>query len=397
MTLRQLKAVYYSLTALNTVAQAYSLNYLFFYLRDRYGFGNRGNLFVAALHGGVYIFAAWLGGRFAQRRGYLTALAVGFGGLAVSTLIASIVGTPGIQVAMLVPYTIALLCTWPALEALVTDHEPAHRIPHMVGLYNLTWSLSTALAYFTGGRLYDAIGKGAVFYVPVAIFAAECLGVSWLRARAARVVSALPPLPPEPEHRPDVHAARQRVPPAVFLQLAWIANPFAYMAMYTVLAVMPDLAQRLGLSPTRVGLFCSVWMFSRVAAFGLLWGWSGWHYRFRWMAAAFLTIIACFAAILLATSLVVIVVAQIFFGLAAGLIYYSSLFYSMDASDAKGEHGGLHEAAIGIGICAGPAIGALSLQIWPRVPRANALAVSSLLLAGFVWLIARWTRARQPE
>jgi predicted MFS family arabinose efflux permease len=204
-------------------------------------------------------------------------------------------------------------------------------------------------------------------------------------------------LPPEPPHHPDARASRQRVPPAAFLQLAWIANPFAYMAMYTVLAVMPDLAQRLGLSPTRVGLFCSVWMFSRVAAFGLLWGWTGWHYRFRWMAAAFVTIIASFAAILLAPSLEIIVVAQVFFGLAAGLIYYSSLFYAMDASDAKGEHGGLHEAAIGIGICAGPAIGALSLQIWPDVPHANALAVSGLLLVGFVWLTVQWTRARQPE
>jgi predicted MFS family arabinose efflux permease len=206
-----------------------------------------------------------------------------------------------------------------------------------------------------------------------------------------------PPAPPPAAHHPEARALARRVAPETFLRLAWIANPFAYMAMYTVLAVMPDLARRLGLSPTRVGLFCSVWFFSRVVAFAVLWAWTGWHYRFRWMVTAFATIILSFASILLASSLTVMVVAQVFFGCSAGLIYYSSLFYAMDVGEAKGEHGGLHEAAIGIGICAGPAVGALSLQIWPNVPRANALAVSALLLSGFTALLVTWFRSRKGD
>ena len=35
-----------------------------------------GNLFVSALHGFIYIFAAWQCGKFAQRRGLLTSLKV---------------------------------------------------------------------------------------------------------------------------------------------------------------------------------------------------------------------------------------------------------------------------------------------------------------------------------
>ena len=72
--------------------------------------------------------------------------------------------------------------------------------------------------------------------------------------------------------------------------------------------------------------------------------------------------------------------AQIFFGVAIGLIYYSSLFYSMDASEAKGEHGGIHEAAIGVGNCIGPAVGAASLQFLPQYANSGAIAVSALLL-----------------
>ena len=58
MTHRQLKTGYFALVGLNTVATSYYFNYLFFFLRDQFGFGNKENLCVSALHGLVYIFAA---------------------------------------------------------------------------------------------------------------------------------------------------------------------------------------------------------------------------------------------------------------------------------------------------------------------------------------------------
>jgi hypothetical protein len=80
----------------------------------------------------------------------------------------------------------------------------------------------------------------------------------------------------------------------------------------------------------------------------------------------------------------------VFFGVAIGLIYYSSLFYSMDASDARSEHGGIHEAAIGAGNCLGPAVGAVSLQFAAQNADAGAWAVTGLLLAGLGGLL--WLR-----
>jgi len=77
------------------------------------------------------------------------------------------------------------------------------------------------------------------------------------------------------------------------------------------------------------------------------------------------------------------------------LIYYSSLFYSMDAGEAKGEHGGIHEAAIGLGNMSGPLIGALALQIWPARPESGAIAVSLLLVGG--WLALLRLRLRQTR
>jgi MFS family permease len=87
---------------------------------------------------------------------------------------------------------------------------------------------------------------------------------------------------------------------------------------------------------------------------------------------------------LLAPSLWLLLGAQIVFGLALGLIYYSSLFYSMDVGETKGEHGGLHEAAIGAGNCTGPAIGATALYFFPRHLDSGTWAVSGLLVVGFL-------------
>jgi len=67
MTHRQLKAGYFTLAGMNTLATSYYFNYLFFYLRDHFGFGNRQNLWVTALSGFIYIFAAWQCGKFAAR------------------------------------------------------------------------------------------------------------------------------------------------------------------------------------------------------------------------------------------------------------------------------------------------------------------------------------------
>ena len=97
-----------------------------------------------------------------------------------------------------------------------------------------------------------------------------------------------------------------------------------------------------------------------------------------------------FAAILIIPSLAVLVIAQLFFGGAVGMLYYSSLFYSMDLSEVKSEHGGIHEAAIGLGNLAGPAVGALALHFAPQYAHSGSLAVSALLLLGLGGLLGIW-------
>lgn len=398
MTVRRLKFGYFTLEALNSFAATFFLYYLFFLARDEFHFTSRGNLYLTALHGGVYLVSSWLGGKFAQRFGYFTALKLGFGGMIAALLPGLLV--PGVigQILALALWTVPLCFIWPTLEALITEGEDFHGTARMVGIYNVVWSASSAVAYCVGGWLWDQFGRGGLYGITIGFMTLQLALAFWLE-RAARTVPR-PVKPVEPAHQPEAVALQQTIPPGRFLQMAWLANPFSYVAINTVCAVIPQLAERFQLTPTQSGVFCSLWFYVRTGAFILLWQWTGWHYRFRWLLAAFLGLIIGFVALLLATQLWVVIAAQMIFGVATGLIYYSSLFYSMDAGDTKGEHGGLHEAAIGAGICGGPLLGALALSVAPATPNAGAYAVTALLVLGLGGLAglrrSGASRFRQP-
>jgi len=139
----------------------------------------------------------------------------------------------------------------------------------------------------------------------------------------------------------------------------------------------------LGQDVERMGQLMSVWFVARAVAFAVLWKWTGWHYRFGWFASGLLLLLAGFVGVVLAPSTWVLVVAQVALGWASAVLYYSSLFYTMDGSETKGEHGGVHEAFIGCGIFGGPAVSALA--IWATGSAlAPAWAVGGFLFAGFV-------------
>ena len=386
MTRSRLKLGYFTLEATNSFAATFYLYYLFFLTRDQFGFTSRDNLFVTAIHGFVYMFASWQGGRFSQRFGYFNALRLGYAGMAAGLTLGLLI--PGIagQIIALAAWTVPLCLIWPTLEALVTEGEDFHGTARMVGIYNLVWSAASALAFCTGGLLWQKLGKQGLFGIPITLMLAQLVLTLWLERHAKR----LPPVQKaarEDEHLPECNASKQPVPPKRFLQMAWLANPFAYVAINTVAAVIPQLAEKFQLSAAQSGVFCSLWFYVRFIAFAFLWKWIGWHYRFRWLISAFVGLVFGFWALLMAPQFWVVVVAQVIFGVSIGLIYYSSLFYSMDAGDSKGEHGGFHEAAIGLGIFAGPALGAATLTFLPQFPNSGAMAVSGVLVCGALGLI----------
>ncbi len=385
---RQVKAGVFLIEGLNSLGTTYYLYYIYFFTQSKFGFDKLQNLLLAAGLGLTYAVGSILGGRFAQRRGYFRALKTGFAVMTVALAVGSQLDSLAAQLVVLVICTLGISLTWPALQALVSEGEPRHRLQNMIGIYNVVWSLCGALAYLTGGAMLESWGLGSMFLVPAMISLVQLMFTVWLEPQARIATShddRERKQAPAISHPPG--ATRPHLRPETFLKMAWLANPFAYLTINTVVAVSPSLTQALHLSPRYAGYFCSVWMFTRTAAFIFFWLWPGWHYRFRWLLHAYLGMILSFLIILLAPNLPVLVLAQLGFGVCIGLIYYSSLFYSMDVGETKGEHGGFHEAAIGAGCCAGPAIGAAVLYLSPAHANNSTFAVGALLLFGLGGLI----------
>jgi MFS family permease len=393
MTPRQLKAGYFGLEGINAFATAFYFNYLFFFMQSRYDYGNFENLALSATNGFIYAAAAWWGGRFAQRFGYFLALRLGVGIMIVTLTLGSSVTSAAGHWLIMGAWTIGMCFTWPTLEALVSEGESYRTLPRAIGIYNLTWAGASAFAYFTGGALLEHFGPRSLFLVPAALHLLQFAWISRLAAAAQKTHPHRHVPAPEPSGSRTGRFAPART--KVFLRMAWIANPFAYVAITTIIAVIPSLAKRHELSPTWAGIFCSIWLFARFLTFALLWQWPHWHYRFRWFITAYLLLFLGFVAMLIAPALWIVLLAQLLFGGAVGLVYYSSLFYSMDVSETKGVHGGIHEAAIGVGIFGGPAVGALGLYVFPAYATAGVWAVAGLLFLGLCSILRIQSRAHR--
>ncbi|MEX1048435.1 MAG: MFS transporter [Akkermansiaceae bacterium] len=378
--------------ALGSLACGFYGNYVFFLFRDRHGFGNLGNLGIAALMGLVIALASWQSGKLAERRGCVRTMRAGLFGMIGALAIGAFFSSLPVQLAVLVFWAASQFMVWPALEALVTEGVSGAARARIVGVYSVVWAACSSLSYFFGGGLFERLGSGSIFWLPPVLHLLQML-VLWEYAR--RHVEAAPAIatkspPPKQETLP----ARQGPCPQSFQRMAWLANPFASVAAFTVLAMIPELAGRMGLSTTMAGFFCSIWFFARLAAYVVMWQWTGWHYRFRWLLGGYLLLIIGFATVLTAGGLFWLGLGQVAFGLAVGLLYYASLFYSMDVGEARAEQGGIHEAMLGAGNCVGPGVAALSLFIFPQSPHIGVWAVSGLLVVGMGSLLRMRLRSQ---
>ena len=93
-------------------------------------------------------------------------------------------------------------------------------------------------------------------------------------------------------------------------------------------------------------------------------------------------LVAIVAAIVV--MLAAIVLWQLLLGVALGMIYSGSLYFGMVLSDGSTEHGGYHEALIGLGTVIGPGAGALAEKLGGGSPAWGVAAVAGIIAASVV-------------
>lgn len=392
MPSRGFKIGVFTIEALNALPLSIYFMYLFFYMKERHGFGGMENLLLGGYGGFVYMVSAALAGRFAPRFGYLNVMAISFAAMCLIFPMGIVADSVMGQLAVYTAGVSAMAFVWAPLESLAVQGEPKKRVQKMVGIYNVVWASFAAIGYFVGGAIVDALGYKAMFLIPAAVCFVQLLLTLWLRGVAKRDFGDAAMGGSTSPAAVHLHDEAEAPFARTFLRMAWIANPFAFIASNTVTPTIPTLAKQFDLSKTMAGFLISIWLFARVAAFVGCWAWSGWHYRLRWLLGAYLGMTVSFVVILTVPVLAALIAAQVVFGLSVGMVYYASLYYSMHVGDNHGEQGGVHESAIGAGNCVGPWLGAGALFLLPDFANAAAVTVAALLGLGLVWILRIWSR-----
>jgi hypothetical protein len=168
------------------------------------------------------------------------------------------------------------------------------------------------------------------------------------------------------------------------LWLSRIALPAMYVVNFSLGAILPNLPVIRSTSPAMQTVYGSIWIAARMIMFMILAVTIFWHTRPRLLLVSAITLLGGFLLMTIAPQplldpFVSLVAGQIVIGVAMGLIYTASLYFGMVLSQGSTEHGGYHEALVGVGGTLGPGAGALAQYLWP-----GNLAMSVLAVGGVV-------------
>ena len=322
------------------------------------------------------LLAERLAGKFGRRRTLLWLQGL----LVLVTAAAWIWPVEKLIIAVLLIYTIISAAGWPIFESLIAAGADATALSRRMGVYNLIWSAAGTLMLAVSGSIIDHFPWG-MFFIPMA---AHVAAVGLMSARIIEPAKSITPSPPHPLTHSSSRLA---------LILSRIALPAAYTVVYSLVALMPSLRVIQSFSLASQTVVASIWMGARFVAFIVLGATGWWHTRPRLLLVASIAMMAAFCGVTLTGSgsgavtmadQIGMIGWQILLGVSMGVIYTASLYFGMVLSAGSTEHGGYHEALIGVGQVVGPAAALIADRMYPGQTAPAVLAVAGLLLVSVV-------------
>ncbi len=328
----------------------------YFYCKERLGFSDAGNLWLALTFGIAYAFGAFTSHRVSTRLGERRVLAVAvFAQLLVNAGL-------GLSPTTLVLFIGGMLSgllngqKWPIVESYVTAGHTPTRTARILGYFNFSWAVAVPAALVVTGPL--------IKWNTWSLFAlAGALNLVTLG-----LVAVLPGRPTHMAHdhpeRPGAHQARRLsrlMHASRFLMLA------SYSSMWILAALLPGIFDKLGCPIDRSPAYSAALDITRLTAFVILGAWVGWHGRAYPLIVVMPILAGGFSMVIFGTSLPMVLGGELMFGAAAGIIYFSALYYAIVVKNASVEAGGGHEGLIGSGFALGPIAGLIGLALEPRI------------------------------
>lgn len=341
----------------------------YFFTHRQLQFSDALNLWLAAAFGVAYIAGALASHRLSLRAGEKRLLlAVVAGQMLVHLGMGSYPSAPAIFVGCA---ALGLLngLKWPILESYVAAGYGPDQAAAAIGRFNISWALAVPLSLAVAGPVIEAWGSGLFFLAA---------GLNAVAVLLILPVAPRPPyLPHDHPHRPPSHVLDRYG--RMLIASRWLML-LSYSSLWILAALMPHIFAGLGVGVALAAGLSGLVDVCRLTGFVVLGRAGGWYDR-RWpLAAAMAALPVSFALVLWGPSLAAVLAGEVGFGLAAGTIYYSHLYYSMVIKNASVDAGGVHEGLIGLGFTVGPLLALAGGLLSSHVGEAAAISIGVLPL-----------------
>ena len=328
---------------------------IYFFGTERLQFSDQTNLWLALGFGLAYMSGAMLSHRFARRLREKPQL--------IAALWAQVLVHLGLALLWRRPefifignMTLGFLngSKWPVIESYIGAGRGTADTARAVGLFNIAWAASVPLALIFAGPVIGSDYPQLLFVAPAVV---NVISLFLVR-----------PLSISPMHMPSDHPERPSEAMMFRLRNLLTGSQLlllcSFASMWVLAALMPSIfSVRLGQSIQWSSGLSSLVDMVRFGAFVLLFLYSGWHFRLRYLALSMVGLPLGFFMVLYGPNLSVVLSGEAVFGLAGGLVYFSAMYYAMVVHNAAVEAGGMNEGIIGTGFAIGPAAGLIGLAL----------------------------------
>ena len=245
---------------------------------------------------------------------------------------------------------------WPSFEVWLTQMRMRESLLKRVSFFNISWCLGSGIGLLIAGILFEAYSHLPFYFASFLSLAIIFLIVGKLRKKKRDALS-IDSGGKRMENNSflDSSSSGQNAP--FYLYIGWIANFANYFCIGMIRYLFPKLSIHIGIKPSIIGVLLFTVAFFQTVAFYMLGKTERWHYKGTPLILSQLLVIFGLVLIFLGSTVISFLIAFMFIGVGGGLIYFSSIFYSLNNLEGKGQKSGIHEAVLGTGLLLGSLVG----------------------------------------
>lgn len=332
------------------------------------------------------LFSGRISDRFGRKRS-------AFGGIALCSVVWFLypfAPNPYVILAMVPVGGLGLALFWPSVQAWLVELTKGGRaaLTHNIGLFNLFWSSGVMLGPVLAGQTW-AMGRTVPFFLSTGLIVLVMIALL-LTPRGRQ--------PAEDEYDRSKTSGHDVDPGmwTLFMRLAWYGLFGNWFLGATMRTMFPKLASTIGIGEQTVGWIMTIYYLAVLITFAAAWVTDRWQFRLSPLIAAEVLAMVGMVGAGLTTSASLFAVSFAVGGVAGGLSYVSSLYYSVHGpTRSRGKRTGLHEAILGSGALFGSLVGGIVAEyIHLRAPYFTVIVV----LAGIIILqLLTYVRGRKSR